>query len=114
MRRRVATEFGTGTSLRREDHGAAAARAVRDALWRNALTAAEVFGMPKAAMRIECVIGVQRPEAVDAEALKAEFPYGEVTVRVVKGGLDVPKPSGEGATVIAHAAVCVSFDMEPV
>jgi hypothetical protein len=35
-------------------------------------------------------------------------------VRVVKGGLDVPKPSGEGATVIAHAAVCVSFDMEPV
>lgn len=113
MRRRVATEFGMGTSLRREDHGEAAARAVRDALWRNSLNAAEAFGMPKDAMRIDCVIGVAKPEAVDAEAVKAAFPYGEVSVRVEPGGLDVPKPEG-GVTVIAHAAVCVSFDMEPV
>lgn len=114
MRRRVATEFGMGTSLRREDDTEAAARAVRDALWRNALTAAEVFGMPKDAMRIECVIGAPRPERVDGAALAALFPYGVVEVRVQRGGLAVPKPESGGVTLIAHAAVCVSFDMEPV
>jgi hypothetical protein len=30
----------------------------------------------------------------------------------VAGGLDVPKPDGTGKTIIANAAVLVSFDME--
>jgi hypothetical protein len=32
---------------------------------------------------------------------------------VVKGGLDIPKPGGDGVSVVANAAVIVSFDMEP-
>lgn len=114
MRRRVFTQFGMGTSLRREDHHEAAARAVRDALWRNALTAAELFGMPKEAMRIECTVAVPEPGRVDAEGIRALFPYGEVTVEAVKGGLAVPKPEAGGVTVIAHAAIGVAFEMEPV
>ena len=112
-RRRVATQFGAGTSLRREDYTEAAARAVRAALWRNALTAAELFGMEKAAMRIDCVVAVARPERVDRAAIAALFPYGEVEVRSVRGGLDVPKPEAGGVTVVAQAAVAVSFEMEP-
>ncbi len=111
--RRVATEFGMGTSLRREDYTEAAARAVRAALWRNALTAAELFGMEKADMRIRCTVAVARPERVDRGAIAALFPYGEVEVEAVAGGLDVAKPEAGGVTVIAQAAVAVSFEMEP-
>lgn len=111
--RQVAVQFGMGTSLRRQDYTEAAARAIRDALWRNSLNAAELFGLPREAMTIEADVGVARPEAVDAEALAAIFPYGRVTVRAIRGGLDVPRPGGEGATVIASAAIRVSFDMEP-
>ena len=113
-RRRILVEFGIGTSLRRGDHAEAAARAVRDALWRNSINAAELFGFDKSDMRLDVRIGVQRPEAVDAATIAAIFPYGEPTVTVTRGGLDIPRPEGEGnPTIMANAAITVSFDMEP-
>ena len=54
----------------------------------------------------------QQPEAVDRAALLAVFPYGKPTITVVKGGLDVPRRDKDGLSVIANAAVVVSFDME--
>ena len=51
---------------------------------------------------------------MNTETVKAVLPYGRGSVQVVHGGLDVPKPNGEGTTIIANAAVIVSFDMEPV
>ena len=110
---RVLTEFGMGTSLRREDYTEAARRAISDALWHNSINMAELFGFDKSAMQIKVEIGVQQPDKVDAEALLAVFPYGQPEVVVVEGGLDVPRPDGHGhATVIANAALSVSFDME--
>lgn len=110
---RVLTEFGMGTSLRRGDYTSAAKRAVEDALWHNSINFAELYGFPKAAMQIKVEIGVQQPDAVDAAAVTAAFPYGQTQVVVVKGGLDVPRPDGDGhPTVIANAALSVSFDME--
>ncbi|MEX0348309.1 MAG: Lin0512 family protein [Paracoccaceae bacterium] len=110
---RVLVEFGMGTSLRREDYTEAAARAIRDALWRNSVTMAELFGFPKDAMIVEAEIGVQKPDQVDVEALKSIFPYGQSQITVTHGGLDIDKPSGSGATVMANAAISVYFDMEP-
>ncbi|WP_121631530.1 Lin0512 family protein [Tropicibacter alexandrii] len=110
---RILTEFGMGTSLRRGDYTEAAARAVRNALWRNSINAAEVFGFDKADMRLTVEIGVARPERVDVEKVAQVFPYGEVDIRVTEGGLDVPRPEGTGeATVIAIVAISVGFDME--
>jgi hypothetical protein len=41
------------------------------------------------------------------------FPYGDVTVNVTKGGLDVPRPEGTGnPTIMANVALSVGFDME--
>lgn len=112
---RLITEFGMGTSLRRGDYTEAAKRALSDALWRNSINAAELFGFDKADMRLDVQVGVQDPAAVDAEALKAVFPYGQAKIHVVKGGLDIPRPEGEGnPTIIANAAISVSFDMEEV
>lgn len=111
---RVAMEFGMGTSLRQADYTKAAVRALQDALWHNSLNMAEAFGFEKHDMIVDIEIGVQQPDAVDAETVKAVLPYGRGSVQVVHGGLDIPKPNGEGATIIANAAVVVSFDMEPV
>jgi uncharacterized protein (TIGR02058 family) len=110
---RVLTEFGMGTSLRRQDYTEAAIRALRDALWHNSINMAELFGFPKDAMILDVEIGVQQPDRVDRAALVAVFPYGQPRVQVVVGGLDIPRPDGN-PTVIANAAISVSFDMERV
>ncbi|MEM8536595.1 MAG: Lin0512 family protein [Pseudomonadota bacterium] len=109
---RLLTEFGIGTSLRRQDYTAAARRAVEDALWRNSINLAELFGQPKEAMLIDVEIAVQQPDKVDCGALKDVFPYGQVSVRAGFGGLDVPRPESP-PTVIANAAINVSLILEP-
>jgi uncharacterized protein (TIGR02058 family) len=106
-------EFGMGSSLRRGDYTQAAERALRDALWHNSINLAELFGFAKEDMQITLRVAVQQPEEVNTEVLRAVFPYGRVQVEVVKGGLDVPRPEGEGApTVMANVALSVGFDME--
>lgn len=111
--KRVALEIGYGTSLRRADYTAAACRAVDNALWRNSLNMAQALGADRAAMIVDVDIACQDPDAVDASAVAARFPYGKVTVTRSFGGLDIDKPDGSGRTVIANAAICVSFDMVP-
>jgi uncharacterized protein (TIGR02058 family) len=113
-KKRMVVQFGQGHSIRRKDYTAAAERAVRDALWHNSLTVAEAFGFPKAAMIIDVEIGVQKPEEVDVKQILKVFPYGQLSIRVVHGGLDIPKPHRDGLNIIANAAVIVSFDMEVV
>ena len=108
---RMVTQFGMGTSIRSQNYTEAAARGIRDALWHNSLNVADAFGFPKEAMLIEVEIGVQHPDKVDSDALLGIFPYGQPSVRVVKGGLDVAKPDGSGVSVIANVAIIVSFDM---
>ncbi|KJZ18917.1 Lin0512 family protein [Loktanella sp. S4079] len=109
---RVLTEFGMGTSLRRQDYTQAARRALQDALWRNSINVAELFGFPKEAMQIDVQIAVQQPDQVDTSALCDVFPYGTPRFEVVRGGLDIPRPDGN-PTVIANVAISVSFDMVP-
>ena len=110
MGKRLLTEFGMGTSLRRQDYTEAAVRALKDALWHNSINMAELFGVEKGAMLITVEIGVQDPDAVDAEALKNVFPYGQPTIHVVRGGLDVPRADGGKPTVIANAAISVALE----
>jgi uncharacterized protein (TIGR02058 family) len=110
---KLIVEFGMGTSLRRGDYTQAAERAVKDALWHNSINLAELFGFDKSDMRITLDVGVQKPDEVDADVLRAVFPYGNVTVSVVKGGLDIARPEGTGnPTIMANVALSVSFDME--
>lgn len=109
---RVLTEFGMGSSLRRQDYTEAAKRALKDALWHNSINMAELFGAPKEAMLIDVEIAVQQPDRVDISQLASVFPYGQINVTTTHGGLDIPRPAGN-PTVIANAAISVSFEMEP-
>jgi uncharacterized protein (TIGR02058 family) len=113
MMQTLMVEFGMGSSLRRADYTQAAERAVRDALWHNSINLAELFGFDKSAMKIRLDVGVQQPDQVDVDVLRAVFPYGNVTVNVQRGGLDVARPDGDGnPTIMANVALSVSFDME--
>jgi uncharacterized protein (TIGR02058 family) len=85
-------EMGLGVDLHGEDQTKAARRAVREAIGRTSLPGmrALVPGGDLSAMRVEATVAVPRPEEVDAAAVAAEFPYGQVSVRAVEGGLRAP------------------------
>ncbi len=105
------TEFGMGSSLRREDYTEASVRAIKHALWRNSINLAELFGKEKSEMIIDVLVGVAKPKEVDIAALQNVFPYGQVSVEVVEGGLNVDRVSGP-PNVMANVTISVSLDLE--
>ena len=109
--KRVITELGSGNDLHGGDYTKAAVRAVEDAIHHSSLTLIRSLGIDAKTMQVEVTIGVQRPERVDAERVKAALPHGQVTVRLVKGGLDVPDDEARDAAIIASAAVTVRLDL---
>ena len=109
--RRIITEFGSGNDLHGGDYTKAAVRAVQDAIHHSSLSLIRTLGVDAKTMQVEVTIGVQRPGEVRAEAVKATLPHGQVTVRVVKGGLDVPDEATGDVAIIASAAVTVRLDL---
>ncbi|MFM1815281.1 MAG: hypothetical protein RLZ98_1976 [Pseudomonadota bacterium] len=104
---RVILELGSGNDLHGGDYTKAAKRAVTDALHHSSLTFIRSLGIDKRSIDVEVTIGVQSPESVDLDAVKAMLPVGNVTVKAVKGGLDVPDPENNDTAVIASAAIAV-------
>ena len=78
-----------------------------DAIRHSSLNFFQALGKSPNDMQITLKIGVGDPTAVDKAAVAAELPYGEVTVEVEQGGLDVPNDDGRDAICIANAAVLV-------
>jgi uncharacterized protein (TIGR02058 family) len=109
---RVITEFGTGNDLHGGDYTKAAVRAVQDAIHHSSLTLIRNLGIDAKTMQVEVTIGVQRPARVDLAAVKSALPHGEVSVKAVKGGLDVPDDDGRDTAIIATAAVTVRLDLD--
>ena len=109
---RVITEFGTGNDLHGGDYTKAAVRAVQDAIHHSSLTLIRSLGIDAKMMQVEVTIGVQQPTRVDLASVKAALPHGEVTVKVVKGGLDIPDDDGRDTAIIATAAVTVRIDLD--
>lgn len=108
--KRMVLQIGLGTDIRGTDPTKAAVRALRDALWHNALTIAGALGRSPDAMEVEVRIGVPRPERVDKKAVLAALPHGTGTVEVVEGGLEIPNEAGTDATLIAQAAAIVRLE----
>jgi uncharacterized protein (TIGR02058 family) len=109
--KRIITEFGSGNDLHGGDYTKAAVRAVEDAIHHSSLTLIRNLGVDAKTMQVEVTIGVQRPAEVRAETVRAALPHGEVTVRVVKGGLDVPDDATGDVAIIASAAVTVRLEL---
>lgn len=109
--KRMVLQIGMGTDIRGVDYTKAAVRALRDALWHNALSVANALGKDVDSMRVEVTIGVPKPDQVDKQAVLDVLPHGTGTVTVVEGGLEIPNDAGTGATVLAQAAAVVRLDV---
>lgn len=110
--KRIAVEFGMGTDLRGTDYTKAACRALRDALWHNALTAYRALGYAPEEMLVEVTIGVAKPDKVNKEKLLEILPYGTGRITLIRGGLDIPHEDGSDVTIVANAAAIVSLDID--
>ena len=64
-------------------------------------------------MRVQVTIGVQAPEQVDLERVRAELPRGKAEVTAVLGGLNVHDADQGTTHVLATAAVEAFLPMEP-
>ena len=109
--KRVILEMGSGNDLHGGDYTKAAVRAVEDAMHHSSLSFIRTLGVDPRMMQVEVTIGVQQPQKVDAEVVKRTLPHGQITVNVVKGGLDVPDEEARDVAVIASAAVAVRFEL---
>src|SRR6266446_5261749 len=105
--KRMVLQIGMGTDIRGADYTKAAVRAVEDAIHHSSLTFIRTLGVDPRTMHVEVTIGVQQPDKVDAAVVKTALPHGQVTVNVIKGGLDVPDEEVGDVAVIASAAVVV-------
>ena len=110
--KRVILEMGHGNDMHGGDYTKAALRAVQDCIHHSSLPFLRTLKVEPSTMQIEVTIGVQKPDAVDKAKVAASLPHGQVTVKVVKGGLDVPDDERGGAAVIATATVAVRLDLE--
>jgi uncharacterized protein (TIGR02058 family) len=110
--KRVILEMGTGNDLHGGDYTKAALRAVQDAIHHSSLSMIRTLGIDsKTQMTVDVTIGVQQPDKVDAEKVRASLPHGKASVKVVKGGLDIPDDSFGDVAVIASAAVEVRLEL---
>jgi len=109
-RTRVILELGSGNDLHGSDYTKAALRAVQDALHHSSLSFVRTLQVDKTRLDVEVTIGVQRPEQVDLDKIKASLPLGNITVKAVKGGLDVADPEAQDRAVIASAAIAVRIE----
>ena len=107
---RIILEMGTGNDLYGEDYTKAATRAVQDALHHSTITLFRTMGLDRDSMIIEVNIGVQHPEKIDKDAIAAQIPFGTVTVKCVKGGLNITQDN-DIVSVIATAAVDARIDI---
>ena len=109
--KRAILELGAGNDLHGGDYTKAAIRAVEDAIHHSSLTMIRTLKVDTKTMQVNVTIGVQQPERVDADAVKSALPVGQVSVKVEKGGLDVPDEEAGDLAVIASAAVEVRLEL---
>ena len=107
---RVILELGSGNDLHGSDYTKAALRAVQDALHHSSLAFIRSLKIDKKKLDVDVTIGVQRPEQVDLERVKSSLPIGNITVKAVKGGLDVADAEGSDQATIASAAIAVRIE----
>lgn len=110
-RTRLVIELGMGTDIHGQDYTKAARKAVDDAIHRSALLyLIDKFregNRPKA--YIDVTIASPKPEAVDGETVLQALPFGEKSINVVKGGMELDQTAPDNI-VISNAAVVVTLE----
>ena len=103
--KRLILKMGTGNDMKGGDYTKAACRAVQDALRHSSVTLVRSLGYDHKNMLVKVTIGVQAPNLVNLNDVRAELPYSNPEVAVVKGGLDSHDIKNDDVLVIATAAI---------
>lgn len=90
MEKVMFVELGTGVDQHGQDVTVAAVRAIHDAIHRNALPGIKQLlpgnDLKKMCVQVTLAVPADR-DKLDLEAVRAVFPYGQVSIDVVNGGL---------------------------
>ncbi len=109
--KRVILEMGSGVALHSGDYTKAAKRAVEDAIHHSSLTVFRSLGIDPNTMQIELTLAAQEPEKIDLDAVAALLPFGQVSPRAVKGGLNVTDATSGQPCIIVNAGVLVRIPL---
>jgi uncharacterized protein (TIGR02058 family) len=111
VRTRLIVELGTGVDMHGGDYTKAARRAVENAIRHGSLL---YFGdvmkegiRPK--MYVDVTIAAPKPDAIDGEAVLEALPFGEKTIKIVAGGMEV-EGGATDSIIICNAAVLVTVE----
>lgn len=107
--KRLILEMGMGADLYGEDYTKAACRAVDDAIRHSSLILFRSLDLDHEKMQVNVTIGVQKPEAVDADEVAAKLPRGRAVVTVVHGGQSITDTDNGTVSVIASAAIEATY-----
>ena len=105
--KRLILEMGMGTVLHSGDYTKAAKRAVEDALRHSSLTIFRSLDIDPGTMQVDLTLAAQEPEKIDLAAAAAVLPFGTVTPKAVKGGLNVTDETSGQKCVIVNAGIVV-------
>ncbi len=105
--RRIILEMGTGNDLYGMDYTKAAKRAVQDAIHHSSLTLFKSLDIDPQTMEIDLNIAAQEPGKVDLASVAATLPFGKVTPRASKGGLNVHDQTTDRTSVIVNIGILV-------
>lgn len=113
-------EIGMGVDLHGQDATVAAMRACRDAIQTNSMPGLRAIlpGQDLQNMRVRVKLGVPVPaDRVDIEKVKGTFPYGQVSIEIVPGGLICSsgvvlpdKGDANDEVIVVNAAVEVGYE----
>ena len=109
--KRIILEMGTGNDLYGEDYTKAAKRAVQDALHHSSLTLFKSLNIDPNSMQIELNLAAQCPEKINLEEVANTLPYGQVTPKGIKGGLNIYDEVTNRTTVIVNAGIIVRLPL---
>lgn len=109
--KRIILEMGTGNDLYGEDYTKAAKRAVQDAIHHSSIILFKSLNIDPNTMEIELNLASQKPDEIDLDVVAAELPYGKVTPKSVKGGLNVNDPITGRTSVIVNAGIIVRLPL---
>ncbi len=109
--RRIILEMGAGNDLYGEDYTKAANRAVQDALHHSSISLFRSLDIDSASMQVTVTLGAQEPAKVDVDAVAATLPHGQITVKAVKGGLNVYDEVRDSTSVVVTAGVEAWIDI---
>jgi uncharacterized protein (TIGR02058 family) len=103
--KRLILEMGSGADLYGMDYTKAAIRALNNAIRHSSITLFSSLGIGHTEMDVKITIGVQEPDKVNLDELRAQVPRGHPLVIAKFGGQNIDSRSNGDFSVIATCAI---------